>query len=540
MRYDIEIIGAGSDGILTLSPKDIDFGTITVGFAKTMQVTVVNKSNCNLFIELKMAQRMEEDGTMAKETEAVPLMKKVLQECFKFDQPKGLLNARSKKKVNITFKPTLRFNFDINLVCVAREKMAPEIENLAKSTIKKDNIVEKSFIKVRAVGDYPILRVTDVRNEQVSTAFLWERFRLTNMNKELTKSLNEYEMVFNNSEKSNMSIHDLQKNLTTFTWDFGKIPIKYGNKPRKVTVSLKNIGGVPAEWAFKLPNDNEIEMEPWADPGEPTEEMAFERHILEKGIFHIEPKRGNLEPGQQMDVNVFYYPKEVKLHYLKVFFAIQNGKPLIINLQGETLHRRAQLQLLKEVYSLPPVPIGSEWAVTYPIEIKNLGIAKLKYQIDTTLLEKMNKDNYDFRVFEIQNPEGTLLTNEIQFIYTLFRPLEAKEYFLDLPIKVTDIEGPSLETYTLRLRGYGYHYETKKPEEPAFYEDLPKCRSNLNDNGSLAAFSLEEIDFGELETGELSRRFVILYNLHPTQRLKFDFAKSGLMWSVHTLLIILY
>lgn len=224
-------------------------------------------------------------------------MKKVLQECFKFDQPKGLLNARSKKKVNITFKPTLRFNFDINLVCVAREKLASEIENSVK-TLKKENIVEKSFIKIRAVGDYPILRVTDVRNEQVSTAFLWERFRLTNMNKELTKSLNEYEMVFNNSEKSNMSIHDLQKNLTTFTWDFGKIPIKYGNKPRKVTVSLKNIGGVPAEWSFKMPNDNEIEMEPWADPGEPTEEQAFERHILEKKIFHIEPKSGSLEPGQ--------------------------------------------------------------------------------------------------------------------------------------------------------------------------------------------------------------------------------------------------
>jgi hypothetical protein len=86
---------------------------------------------------------------------------------------------------------------------------------------------------------------------------------------------------------------------------------------------------------------------------------------------------------------------------------------LIINLQGETLHRRAQLQLLKDVYSLPPVPIGCEWAVTYPIEIKNLGIAKLKYQIDTTLLEKMNRENYDFRIFEIQNPEGTLLTNEI-------------------------------------------------------------------------------------------------------------------------------
>lgn len=44
-----------------------------------------------------------------------------------------------------------------------------------------------------------------------------------------------------------------------------------------------------------------------------------------------------------MDLNVFYYPKEVKLHYLKIFFAIQNGKPLILNFQGQTLHRRAQL-----------------------------------------------------------------------------------------------------------------------------------------------------------------------------------------------------
>lgn len=33
-----------------------------------------------------------------------------------------------------------------------------------------------------------------------------------------------------------------------------------------------------------------------------------------------------------MDVKVYYYPKEVKLHYLKVFFQILNGKPLIINL----------------------------------------------------------------------------------------------------------------------------------------------------------------------------------------------------------------
>ena len=102
-----------------------------------------------------------------------------------------------------------------------------------------------------------------------------------------------------------------------------------------------------------------------------------------------------------MELNVFYYPKEVSQHYLKTFLQIQNGKPLIINLMGETLHRRAYMRLIKDVYYLPPTPIGLEWAVTYPIEIKNLGITKLKYTIDTSPLEALNSNNYDFRVFEI-------------------------------------------------------------------------------------------------------------------------------------------
>lgn len=186
-----------------------------------------------------------------------------------------------------------------------------------------------------------------------------------------------------------------------------------------------------------------------------------------------------------MELNVFYYPKEVRKHHLKAFLQIMNGKPLIINLQGETLHRRAYLRLLKEIYYLPATPIGLEWAVTYPIEIKNLGITKLKYQIDTTALEALNETNYDFRIFEIQNPEGTLAANDTQYIYILFRPLEAKEYAVDLPIKISDIEGPSPHSHSLMLRGSGYHpeEESKKLDEVKFYEDLPKCRAYVGEEG---------------------------------------------------------
>ena len=79
---------------------------------------------------------------------------------------------------------------------------------------------------------------------------------MTKMNKDLLLPLNESEKIFNNSEGTNQSIEDLIRNLTVFEWDFGKIPIKYGNKPRKITLTLKNIGGVQANWLFRLPNDS--------------------------------------------------------------------------------------------------------------------------------------------------------------------------------------------------------------------------------------------------------------------------------------------
>jgi hypothetical protein len=59
-------------------------------------------------------------------------MAKVLDDCFKFDNPKGLINAKSKKKVNITFKPTLRFDFDIHLVCCAKEKLSKDVQSTKK------------------------------------------------------------------------------------------------------------------------------------------------------------------------------------------------------------------------------------------------------------------------------------------------------------------------------------------------------------------------------------------------------------------------
>lgn len=53
------------------------------------------------------------------------------------------------------------------------------------------------------MGDFPLLRFTDVRNDTISTPNLWERFNFTNLNKELLHPLNDSEIEFNNSDKTN-------------------------------------------------------------------------------------------------------------------------------------------------------------------------------------------------------------------------------------------------------------------------------------------------------------------------------------------------
>jgi len=114
-----------------------------------------------------MAQAPGENG---KTIEQLPIMTKNLQDCFKFGHPKGMVNAKSKMKVNITFKPTISFDFNIQLVVVAKKKIAKETLNVTQGNPQlqprtQDLIKEKCAISCRAKGDFPLIRITDIRND---------------------------------------------------------------------------------------------------------------------------------------------------------------------------------------------------------------------------------------------------------------------------------------------------------------------------------------------------------------------------------------
>jgi hypothetical protein len=112
------------------------------------------------------------------------------------------------------------------------------------------------------------------------------------------------------------------------------------------------------------------------------------------------------------------------------------------------------------------------------IEIKNIGGHKIKYKVDTGLIERYNKNNDNFTIFKLENVEGTLGPGDVRYIIGYFRPLTRKEYILSVPIDYTDeIPQHSDRREEIILRGQGYHplIETI-PKSPALNESMPKNR----------------------------------------------------------------
>lgn len=123
--------------------------------------------------------------------------------------------------------------------------------------------------------------------------------------------------------------------------------------------------------------------------------------------------------------------------------------------------------------------------VVSPIEIKNIGGHKIKYKVDTTSIDKYNKENDEFTIFKLEHVEGNLGPGDVKYIYGYFRPLTKKKYYLEVPIEYTD-EIPTHKDQTdyLILSGNGYHpLIDSVPSWVAQYESMPKSRFyNYYDN----------------------------------------------------------
>lgn len=61
VAYTFEIIGAGGDGSLSISPEKLEFDVVKVNFSEKKYATLHNYSNVTFYIELKLRSSKPEE-----------------------------------------------------------------------------------------------------------------------------------------------------------------------------------------------------------------------------------------------------------------------------------------------------------------------------------------------------------------------------------------------------------------------------------------------------------------------------------------------
>ena len=540
---EFNVLGRGSDGELRIEPEKLEFGTVKVGFHKKMSFSIYNPTITNFYIRLEP----DYSGNISSTEEKNIKNPNKQRSDISFDFMEGLLNSFCKKDISIQFEPKTResLTFKINVYATDntsrnKELIQPEKaknidmygnnENEKEDSISREE--KKCTIEVNVKGDYPLIKIVDVRNNLISTAKLWKDLNVDLANQELEKKLTNEEMNYSNS-KSNKKIEDVTSKLKLIKFDFGKHFFKrekMDHQKSDIYLTLKNEGGVLSEFYFKFPDDVNIKREIWMDPVEPTSNDKVEYHVLKEQIFTIEPRKSKLEPGETCNIRIRYNVKERGQHRLRVIFQVVNGKPLIFELFGETLtDKLGILNIPKKIIDFGHVPIGFTNFISSPIELKNISTIKIKYMIDYAEIDKYNKIHENFDIIKLENYEGAIGPGETKYILAYFRPLANINYKLDLVLHYTDDNRVSTETIT--ITGTGYHpLKEVKPQIISPYKGMPnKMIWNLYNNEMIqkCGFNIEELDFGEIN--EPKNKSFILYNYSNKFSFNFDFIEPGFL-----------
>lgn len=116
-RWELQVVGEGSDGSISLSAEEVDLGTVKITEQKKVEVRLKNTANCAFFVELQFRNNRFEEGYQ-------PPSEAHLASVFALDFKEGTLPANSELTLAIFFSPSEVQHYDLKLVVTAREKAA--------------------------------------------------------------------------------------------------------------------------------------------------------------------------------------------------------------------------------------------------------------------------------------------------------------------------------------------------------------------------------------------------------------------------------
>ncbi|KAF3842925.1 hypothetical protein F7725_001774 [Dissostichus mawsoni] len=388
-----------------------------VGSYRSIQVPLVNNSPCTVSFCLSVQQTLlDEELSYDPETEPNAL---------KLDCAMGTIASRSKMLLRSTVRPNRRAQY---LWTISYQTL--NASGLASSPLQ-------AVCEVRAKGVFPTLRVIDVCSGgsvgRLSKGHLWKLFSLDRLNELMLSNPCPAELTHRTPIRHSVSSSPSIFTNAMLDFNFSATPLN--SEPSVFGLMFHNPGSIPVDWAFLFPEDQQIELEYWAETGEFSSTEMYQMKVQNNKLFSITPRSGTLLPGQQRAVSFTYSHLFAGMDRFPVVFKLSYGREILVNFQGVTVERdRPFLHFASKRHVFTSVTIGD---CTPPKQVYKYTIA-VQCRSIIRLGTALQEDNFNHPVLCCLNPEGQVRPGETAMLGWIFSPLEAKMYHVDIPIHVED------------------------------------------------------------------------------------------------------
>ncbi|XP_052004731.1 cilia- and flagella-associated protein 65 [Xyrauchen texanus] len=498
-RLTIKAVGLASKGYLQAEQPIIDLGEVLVGSCKSFGVSLLNDSSCAVSYTLTAQQSVTVTGLPDVLTQDSLVLE--------MENVNGTIPAHCRLLIHCTVKLAHRAHYCWTISY-----------HILSATVGWPGSVggePQSVCQVKAEGVYPTLEVMDVRScgsvEGLSKLQLWHLFSLDALNAHLRSDPSPAELTFRVPTKH--SLRHCPSIFTSTMLDFNFNAAPLDSNPSSILLMFKNTGSIPVEWSFLFPEDQQIELEYWAENGDFSPSELQLMKIQDHRLFSVSPRSGNLRPGQQRTVHFSYRHGFVGTNRLPVLLKLSHGREILLNFSGVTVERdRRYIHLSSNRHIFAPVEIGGFSPPKQVYELYNAGSLSLRYHIDTTPLKQLMEENFSHPVLQCLNPDGKVEPGLTALTEWIFSPLEAKTYSVDIPIHV--VEGDSMFV-TFEGRGID------EREAIQVYDGCVTvpCTQRIPVPGQVVFLSEERVCFGDIPVCSRSTRLLFLTNVSHTDHI---------------------
>eukprot|EP00933_Yihiella_yeosuensis_P030543 TRINITY_DN24181_c0_g1_i1.p1 TRINITY_DN24181_c0_g1~~TRINITY_DN24181_c0_g1_i1.p1 ORF type:complete len:1639 (+),score=361.06 TRINITY_DN24181_c0_g1_i1:466-4917(+) len=483
--YVMQLVGHGKGPALSLEPEGLDLGAVKACEEVQNQVVILNSSSLAVHYEVSAAFV----GTDAQAAA-------VAEEALRLGTAFGTVEGRCTEKLQIDFRPPVRGEFIYQIT------VAP----------KGGRAIHFQF---HALVQYPSIQIADLRTECDTLqpqSMMWTQFQVDGINElyrdEVTDVERRFQAAIGIDEKKL-----LVRQLKPFQLLFGTAAA--GSTATVVYLVLSNPSRLGIRFSFQTPKNLNLENSPyWCDEKALIDDReAHFSWVEEHGIYDIQPRSGEIPPGDFLHVKMTYHHHSIGTHILPVVFNVHDGRSVLFYLKAHSVAPSVGcLSVRSSVVALQPVPLGVGHGVVQPVELTNSGAVAAPWRVDLSSIFDHNMENHDFEVLSVTPTEGILEAQSSTFLHFKFTPLEAKRYVCPVRIEMLSADGRPAEELLFELHADGYQKKEEFPKvEPAFPSNLP-LQTYAPVPGAGAALSIEVLDFGKCPLRARNSQMLVLVN----------------------------